>query len=606
MAKLLIAIVATVLAAHGEELQDYRFLGGTHPRFTGYEGYALRKIVPLAKLPPRIGFEPGKLSLVPDPTDATGIYMVVYLVNDTDQPVPRVVGENKDVDSQMMINGTWFPRDPLILGCGSVAAPTDLPPRHALALGARRPGLGNSDGVIRYAFPAADVFSNPMPGRYESAQVDQVLTYQTSSSALHEAFLVGCENGKWHAGEIARDPEDFAALLEIVRHHQLCVSEKRQIRDWILKQRQQPRIDDNLKKALDRMDEILWMAWIRHDDHQAVVNRCIAALEAPPPGEFGTPERCVGVVWRYLSFGEVARAVDRADTRSREKLLRLAHAAIAGRNLSARKGAALFLARRTAESEFPTAGFHEFLESGVTEICQAGLEGLKRRGRKAEAGPWMLRQPPDDPALCSYYEILKSSPRDKKPEWEAEIIKRLLDHHPLKALNIILNYSKEASDAFPSICEAPLRRALVKELEPARRVWWNEQAERTASEEFFPERYYPKGLQYGIWQLDQFGVSEDSGLFLAFLDHPAGEFSSNDGRTRYFNARAAAEAALLGRHIPLAGDVVTEFKLSPTGDVTQEQPARISSGWHATAGLYCLLGAASLIVGLRIRMIRTD
>ena len=173
----------------------------------------------------------------------------------------------------------------------------------------------------------------------------------------------------------------------------------------------------------------------------------------------------------------------------------------------------------------------------------------------------------------------------------------------------MLNYSRPGPTAFPSICEASLRRALVKELEPARRMWWNAQAERAAnSGEFFPERYFPQGLQYGIWQLDQFGAAEDTGLFTAFLDHPAGSFNSDtDGSsTRFFTARKAAKAALQGRHIPLVTEVVTEIKFAPSEKIKVPAYPEKATGWRASAGLYGLLATACLVVWFHHRRSRTS
>ncbi|HEY1123532.1 MAG TPA: hypothetical protein VGE67_18085, partial [Haloferula sp.] len=113
VARLWIAVIAAVLPVAGEEAQDYRFLGGEHLRSDRDFPSALREIIPIRELPSRIKFKSAWLSLLPDPSDFKGDYMVVYLVNDTDQPVPRAVGELQNVTSQMSLDGHWFPRDPL-------------------------------------------------------------------------------------------------------------------------------------------------------------------------------------------------------------------------------------------------------------------------------------------------------------------------------------------------------------------------------------------------------------------------------------------------------------------------------------------------------------
>ena len=161
-------------------------------------------IIVVAELPPEILYEPGKVSLVPDtsdcPADCRGAYMDVYLVNDTDHPLRRVVGELQTVGSQMMIGGNWFPRDPLVFRCGTVPVPRDLPPRTALVLGAPCPDTGDIDGEIRYSFPAAGVTSRPMRGRYSSDQADWALANETRSGVLHEDFA-GMDGGEEFFGD---------------------------------------------------------------------------------------------------------------------------------------------------------------------------------------------------------------------------------------------------------------------------------------------------------------------------------------------------------------------------------------------------------------------
>lgn len=62
-------------------------------------------------------------------------YQVVYLVNDTDEPIPGIIGELHKVRSQVKFGGNWYSREPIVPGCGSVSPPLDLPAKHALALG---------------------------------------------------------------------------------------------------------------------------------------------------------------------------------------------------------------------------------------------------------------------------------------------------------------------------------------------------------------------------------------------------------------------------------------------------------------------------------------
>ena len=184
-------------------------------------GYALRQVVPLAKLPPRITFKKGEISLVPDPLDRTGLprfgyekpYLVVYLVNDTDEPIPRIIGELEKVHSQIRFGGNWYSREPMQLVCASVLPPTDLPARCALALGGLSDQLGDTGGEIRYIFsiPKRTITSEPQRGRYFAADLRTVLADEEVYPdlwSIDEGFL----KHQWTDSMVATNDEEFCAL----------------------------------------------------------------------------------------------------------------------------------------------------------------------------------------------------------------------------------------------------------------------------------------------------------------------------------------------------------------------------------------------------------
>jgi hypothetical protein len=149
---------ATTITGLAEDVERM-WLGGASPLFESDHyfdnGSNLRAITPIKDLPKRIVFKPGEVSLIADPTDKRGAYMVVYLVNDTDQPIHRIIGELNEVFSQVKFGGQWFSREPMIGRCGTVPEPRDLPAHHALALGACRSDLGDTGGgdslLVRYS-----------------------------------------------------------------------------------------------------------------------------------------------------------------------------------------------------------------------------------------------------------------------------------------------------------------------------------------------------------------------------------------------------------------------------------------------------------------------
>ena len=56
--------------------QEKMILGGDKPAFSGFEGYALRKALPIGDLPKRIVFKAGEVSLIADPEDQKVIWAI--------------------------------------------------------------------------------------------------------------------------------------------------------------------------------------------------------------------------------------------------------------------------------------------------------------------------------------------------------------------------------------------------------------------------------------------------------------------------------------------------------------------------------------------------
>jgi hypothetical protein len=283
-------------------------------------GYALRKVIPLGNLPARTPFKKDTVSLVPDPIDRTGVpryghampYMVVFLINDTDEPIPRIIGELKKVHSQVKFGGNWFSREPLQIGCGTVPDPKDLPARSALALGGVSDQRGDIAGEIRYVFQLPDriIASEPQRGRYMASELQVTMSEGIFGSELEPGIRKGLLKNQWNETMSATDLEEFCAILELVRHYRLSLRERAFIMNWMLERTAKHDATREQAKAIARIKALLAKPWLIHNDGQALADRCIAALEAKPSGIYGTPEKCRACVWRFLAHHDRSSEAD--------------------------------------------------------------------------------------------------------------------------------------------------------------------------------------------------------------------------------------------------------------------------------------------------------
>ena len=328
-------------------------LGGNKPTFSGFEGYALRKALPIGDLPKRIVFKAGEVSLIADPEDQNGKYMVVYLVNDRDEPIKGIIGEMFKVRSEVRVGGIWFDREELEIGCGTFAEPTDLPPRHALALGGVSSDVGDTWGEIRYKFAGGRLQTEPMRGRYEPDRLFRLRPLRDErEDPLGASIHDGLRKNDWSKNGVAEGPEEFCALLELARNHGQFLSERAVLLDWLMDTAAKRDVQPELRRAVDSIKTTLKKPWIVAEDRQALADRAISALESKQPGVYGTPEKCRVVIWRYLgSRTETSHLLSglRAepkdmDAATTKRLVSLATEDLKSRHENVGKAAASFLA----------------------------------------------------------------------------------------------------------------------------------------------------------------------------------------------------------------------------------------------------------------------
>jgi hypothetical protein len=557
-------------------------------------GYALRKVIPVGNLPPSIRFTKDDVSLVPDTTDRTGAprfgkaepYIVVYLVNDTDETIPRIIGELHKVYSEVSIGGRWYPRESMRMACGSVPEPQDLPPRSALALGGLSERRGDMYGEIRYAFdiPGRRIESDPMRGRYVMAEVEGRMPDALYQSELWVALTAGLVNRRWDELEIATDPEEFCALMEICRHYRMSIPERAALIDWMLRVSSRHGATAVETRAMKRIKSLLSKPWLVDNDGQALADRCIAALEAPSSRGYGTPEKCKAVVWRFLANQRGIPYTRQWENRNSKpvseasliRLVELAKESLDSGDEVLGDGAAGFLASRmVTEAMYPTEDLFAFLNSGREKRVHAGLSGLASRSRMREAIPWLIsRMEASDPHLPGYYRryLFRMGHKEMKKSagfeaWETELVIHLFENDPLETLETLSVYGAGWRMGKPNEDFAGKLRAFLQgELSEKRKRWWRDATELDMLGRLERSREVNcQALGHGIRLLDALDDPADVPLLQALLAHPAANanIASDGSGTMFFTARYEAAHCLRRRKIAVPETLVTQIPIKP-------------------------------------------
>lgn len=583
---MVLAFVSGIVARGQETPHEASAADASLLRDYSDNGYALRKVIPVAELPARIPFDKGVVSLVPDPLDRTGPprfgyakpYMVVYLINDTDEPIPRIIGELHEVRSQVRFGGNWFPREPLYAGCGSVPPPEDLPARSALALGGVSDQRGDIDGVIRYVFqlPGRMITSEPQRGRYIEREFREALSVVFFNPLMETGDLRGLLKNQWDETMVARNIEEFCVLLELARHHQLALRERSVVMNWMLERTKKQDASRDQAMGMRRIKAVLARPWLIDNDGQAFADRCIAALEAEPSGVYGTPEKCRACVWRLLGRSDAlyrdmtisGREYRPAGNASILRLVDLARKSSFNSNdPDVADAAAGFLGNyNITEEMFPTQELFRFLKSNRPRQVHAALWGLYTRKRLSEAIPWLLgRVRENDSNVGEYYGGFIYGIRGDLGAWEKTVLSHLLEANPMEALT---SMSGRRIEKLPEEWAGPVRAFLTAQLTNERRKWWADRTERIKQEVTEPirseRRQALSAVCAGISLLDTRNDPADVLLLESFLNHPAASLNWDfSGGTLCFGPRVAAKQCLERREIKISDGVVTEIKLEP-------------------------------------------
>jgi hypothetical protein len=167
------------------------------------------------------------------------------------------------------------------------------------------PNQGDLAGELRFCIAIENsrpIVSESFQGRFSSKQFEEAAPLLPPASKSIVDRLAG-KGGK-KAGDsidwrIARSPEELIAAAELERSHDESSTTRTALIRW---QATLP-ADEKTAPCRKAVADILERPWTRQQDAPALFDRCFNALIPRDGGEkdFGLPERCRAMTWRYLS-----------------------------------------------------------------------------------------------------------------------------------------------------------------------------------------------------------------------------------------------------------------------------------------------------------------
>lgn len=281
-----------------EEIDHHRVL-----KLTTYG--QIPEVLNLEWLPRDFVYPKGQVSVVPDKKDRLDGRVVVYLINDTDEPLKEGLSTGRVCHQEVMMDGRWNRSSPVALGCGTgmVFKSEDLPPRHAAIFIENDPAVGDLSGTMRYYVNiqgSKAIASAPFEGRFRSQEYEEAADgFDNPARHFLDDIPLASKASYWNEGEASKRREELVAALELQRHYDA---------DWSIRQKASRWADILGKEGADEacrdaVREALSKPWKCHRDEAALFRRCREALSADGGKDwpYGSPERCKQAVWRYLA-----------------------------------------------------------------------------------------------------------------------------------------------------------------------------------------------------------------------------------------------------------------------------------------------------------------
>jgi hypothetical protein len=264
---------------------------------------------PLTMISPRIKFEAGKVSLVPDPTDRGSGRIAVYLINATDQPLSGADRDTLWCFLEARDSGQWRACEGYLAGSGNNPPPKDLPPGYGKIIDALDPSVGDATGELRYCLTLPSygpVVSASFPGKYSSQKLEEA----TFSGWAGAAIMNGLDGKKWTdlSWSVPRSREECLAAAELER----CEGGFAHTRSALIRWKDRDLPGGQMARCRVVAIELLERPWYPEIDESRLIQRCVKALArgAGERAEFGSPEHCRAMIWRYLKSHERKSAID--------------------------------------------------------------------------------------------------------------------------------------------------------------------------------------------------------------------------------------------------------------------------------------------------------
>jgi len=536
--------------------------------------------------------EPGKVSLIPDLKDAEGGIIAVYLANATDQVIEGADSNHAHCFLEVKDGNRWRSCDRFSPGCGTgTPAPQDLPAKHATIFLGTNPNLGDMTGEMRFCITlphARPVVSASFQGRFSSKRFEEATPHTRPVTESIVNGLAGKDQNDANNElrlRIARSPEEYIAAGELERCHDESGPTKAALIRW----QATALAGDDMAQCRTALTSLLERPWTHQLDAPALFERCFTALTHDGGKmEFGSPERCRAMTWRYLSafrseWLEVFINPERwdqletirhsgnpwgVDQKRVAILVEEAVASLRSPDPGEREAAGTFLnGYWITEKHLPDERCWFVLDHDVASARKGAIAALARRGNHRQVGKWLVDH--RDLAGLNLAALWEAAREDRKQfaDWELPVALKLLETSPLDTARTLAVRSaliKEAGGRpLPIELLPPLRRFLEEEAK-AKRLIGLPPPEPGESGTNGPRACDPRGreperLRSALYALAAWEDPADTALLKSYLTHPAALYSTSDQRvTRHYDIRSVAAHLLKERNEKVPDGIVFE------------------------------------------------
>jgi hypothetical protein len=511
-------------------------------------------------------------------------------MNATDQKVVGADWFHTHCFLEVKDGNRWRACERVILGCGnSIPDPASLPAKHAAIFLGIDPNEGDLTGELRFCIAIQNdrpIVSTPFQGRFDSKRFEEAVPRQTPGSKSIVDGLTGMIAGKLPSQQgIARTLEEHIAAGELER----CYDESSITKTTFVRWQATLPTSEETAPCRTALTALLKRPWDHQLDAPALFDRCFTALTGHNrEKEFGSPERCRAMTWRYLSefrseWLELLINPERwdqldtirksgnpwgVDNEHAVALVEEAIASLRSTDPDEREAAGTFLKGHwIGEKHLPDERCLFLLGQDSTVARMAAIAALERRGKGQQAGKWIVDHPDlSEPELAALWAAAIGN-ATTSPDWELPVALRLLENPSLETLAALARRSARVDDAggnpFPAQVREPIRRILAQEAKAMRWIGLpppnrGESDESESRRQDLRSRE-PDRLQSVLYAVAGWGDPADTSLLSSYLAHPAAIYSTTDKQIiRRYQIRSVAAELLRDRNEKLPEGIVFE------------------------------------------------